>query len=74
MDGEVTVEGDGNDYQVFQEMIDSVGGFSAENLSFSYNELMQQGYDIRQIIRADMNKTGTIDIQDFVLFVTTFVN
>jgi len=74
LDGEVTVEGDGNDYQVFQEMIDSVGGFSAENLSFSYNELMQQGYDIRQIIRADMNKTGTIDIQDFVLFVTTFVN
>ena len=74
MDGEVTVEGDGNDYQVFQEMIDSVGGFSEENLSFSYNELMQQGYDIRQIIRADMNKTGTIDIQDFVLFVTTFVN
>lgn len=68
LDGEVTTEGDGNDFEVFSEMLSSVG-----SVPISYNQLIEQGYSIDQIIRADMNLNGIIDTQDIELFIQTFL-
>ena len=68
LDGEVTTEGDGNDFEVFQEMLSSIG-----SMPISYDELIEQGYDIKQIIRADMNQNGIIDPQDIEIFIQTFL-
>ena len=68
LDGEVTTEGDGNDFEVFQEMLSSIG-----SVPISYDQLIEQGYSIDQIIRADMNQNGIIDTQDIEIFIQTFL-
>lgn len=68
LDGEVTTEGDGNDFEVFQEMLSSIG-----SVPISYDQLIEQGYSIEQIIRADMNQNGIIDTQDIEIFIQTFL-
>ena len=68
LDGEVTTEGDGNDFELFQEMLSSVG-----SLPITYDQLFERGYNLEQIIRADMNQNGIIDTQDVEIFIQTFL-
>ena len=68
LDGEVTTEGDGNDFELLQEMLSSIG-----SVPISYDQLIEEGYSIEQIIRADMNQNGIIDTQDIEIFIQTFL-
>lgn len=68
LDGIVRVEGASSDWDVFQDMIDSIG-----SLPITYEQLIQQGFDIQQIIRADMNQNGIIDVQDVEIFIQNFL-
>ena len=68
LDGEVTTEGDGNDFDLFNEMLSSVG-----SLPVTYDQLFERGYNLEQIVRADMNQNGLIDTQDVEIFIQTFL-
>ena len=64
LDGEITIEGDGSDLSLLIEMI-SAGGTS-------YEELIEKGYSINQIINADMNQDGVVDNNDLIQFIEEF--
>jgi len=64
LDGEITVEGDGSDLSLLIEMISTTGT--------SYEELIEKGYSMNQIINADMNQDGYVDSNDLIQFIEEF--
>ena len=66
LDGQVTSEGDNSDLFLLLDMVGQSG------TGATYDELLEQGYTIEQIVNADMNQDGVINEQDVVLFIEEF--
>ena len=50
-------------------LLDMVGSTQQD---ISYDELLEQGFTIEQIVNADMNQDGVINSQDLILFIEEF--
>ena len=66
LDGQVTSEGYNNDLFLLLDMVGSTGQ------DITYDELLEQGYTIEQIVNADMNQDGVINQIDLILFIEQF--
>ena len=66
LDGQVTTEGDNSDLFILLDMV------GQQQSDITYDELLEAGYTIEQIVNADMNQDGVINTQDIILFIEQF--